>query len=38
MSMMNFVMVTPVDTNATEENAALTNVFNSFHVTGEQPR
>jgi hypothetical protein len=35
---VSFLMVSPVDPKATEENATLTNVFNSFHVTGERPR
>ena len=32
-----FLMITPVDPKATEENETLTNVFNSFHVAGERP-
>ena len=35
--MVNFLMITRVDPKATEENATLTNVFNSFHVVGERP-
>jgi len=35
---VTFLMITPVDPKATEENETLTNVFNSFHVAGERPR
>ena len=31
-------MQTPVDPKATEENATVTNVFNSVHIVGERPR
>jgi len=35
---VSFLMITPVDPKATEENETITNVFNSFHVAGERPR
>jgi hypothetical protein len=35
--MVTFLMVTPVDKGATKDNEIITQVFNSFHILGEQP-
>lgn len=35
--MITFMMITPVDRNATKDNETITRVFNSFHILGERP-